>query len=209
MLRLSAPSARSYLRCRHCATRFRARPRSGCVRIYWFFCGQPLPPSSRLRCLSRPGLATALARDVRCSNLMLYSHDNRKFATFTWQRVFSNGAREREHGREGKVNACRFPAEAGGRCRSGSTRRQTIVDRGEQRRAFGSTVCRKPPPIAVIPHIGKNADAVFVKMQKSLAADVKNARSLLDQSRPPPEALQYLTERLQRASASVLHTSLH
>ena len=83
---------------------------------------------------------------------------------------------------------------------------KTIIDRSEQRRAFGSTVCRKPPPIAVIPHIGKNADAVFVKMQKSLAADVKNARSLLDQSRPAPEALQHLAERFQRARASVLHS---
>jgi len=83
---------------------------------------------------------------------------------------------------------------------------QTIVDRSEQRRAFGSTVYRKPPPFATIPYIGKNASAIFVKMQKSLAADVKNARALLDQNRPAFEALQNLTERLQRTSASVLHS---
>ena len=82
---------------------------------------------------------------------------------------------------------------------------KTIIDRSEQRRAFGSTVCRKPPPIAVIPHIGKNADAVFVKMQKSLAADVKNARSLLDQSHPAPEALPHLAETAPACFIASLH----
>jgi hypothetical protein len=95
---------------------------------------------------------------------------------------------------KGKVNACRFPAETGGRCRGGSTNRQTIVNRGEQCRASGNTVYGKPPPLATIPHIGKNAGAIFVKMQKRLATDVKNARPLLDQSRPAPEALQHLAK---------------
>ncbi len=60
---------------------------------------------------------------------------------------------------------------------------------------FVGAVHRQSPPVAAIPQICEETGAVFVKMQKSPASDIKYSRLPLDEDGPRPEAHQQISQR--------------
>jgi hypothetical protein len=62
--------------------------------------------------------------------------------------------------------------------------------------AFVGAVHRQSPPVAAIPQICEETGAIFIKMQKSPAFDVKYSWSPLNEVRPGPKARQQIVQRV-------------
>jgi hypothetical protein len=63
-------------------------------------------------------------------------------------------------------------------------------------------------PIITLPQIGEETGGVFVKVQKSLAFDIKYPGPPLDQSVPRSEALEQIPQSLECAGTSMFHRML-
>jgi hypothetical protein len=70
-----------------------------------------------------------------------------------------------------------------------------VKDRQEIGAIVGA-VNGQSPPVAAIAQVGEETGAVFMKMQKSPASDIKYSGTPLDEPSPRPEAHQQIVQRL-------------
>jgi len=56
-----------------------------------------------------------------------------------------------------------------------------------------------------LPQVGEEAGAILVKMQKSLAADIKYPTSPLEETVSRPESLQDVRQRIERGHPRMFH----
>jgi hypothetical protein len=87
----------------------------------------------------------------------------------------------------------------------GSAAASSAVDKSEDLVAFVGTVGRQVLPVAVMPQIGKEAGAIFMKMEKRVALPVEDPRPPLGEPRSGAKLLEQIRQRLECARASVFH----